>query len=904
MNKRIGLLIGFLAIVLLGAWLFLSPLEGVQPRTVSAGRLFSSFTTPRNLSNSGNPGVGENASQHVRAAIADDDYLHVGWMEGTLNSANGPAYVRGQGSTWPLWEWAGPSNNPGYVNPTLALDGNGTVHMVWTGSGGSPYEIYYAYKQAGGTWSGVANLSDDSNNSIYPVIAVDSQNGLWVVWETQITEQNFDVYVRHKPAGGTWGNTSNLSQVLGGQDLEPNIVIDANDVPHVVWRNNNSQPNWEIYYTKYVNSSWQTPNNISSNGSASHFPRIAANEIGDVFIVWEDEIDGADRFQTLFRRWDGSQWSSTMRVSSTPAKALWPAISAEGCNLYVVWTDYRNTSTETYFSHSTNCGSTWLGDENVSNNGSSSYYPEVVAQPGGFGHVFWQDYAPGQFDVYYGKGTIQLPATPTTPPTATPTFSPSPTFTPTPTPTSTPTPTPTSTPDPRPYGWVNIYAHEPYSSTQFTQRLDVAMRLWADSEIGQPVTEMRYGNYADFRDSPGWMDYSPFVYNWRLLETPYGCSWEYVYAQFRDEMGHESQVYNDVIKYDSYLTASMVLNGGNEYTNREFVMVNSEDLDSMAEEYSCSGLEDMALWEEGLTQTVWISYHPDIYFFLAPRDPLTGTARVYAKYRDRADNAGVFSDTIAFDLFPPYSGTTPTLNMGVPTTTELLVTVSDLYALDDESGVANIWLANRANGPWRAFDYQSPPQDYVWNLAYGGPPTQSPDLHTVYLRYEDGAGYGSLPGNFSSVYCSSLSVSGISSVYLPLVVTAYRPVDGAGSLPAPRPAQLLLLAEPQQPAPGEEVLLWLAARREADTPLNGTLQLDLPEGLHLLRAWSAYGELLQWDEQQVISRERISNRLTPWILVQARVEEDAATLLQVEGTMSWSGGSVEAVPLQLGASSP
>lgn len=900
MQKKTSLLMGLLALGLVAAVVLLRPVGGPVGQSASAAGLNSSFTTPYNISNSGNPGNGENASQRVRAKFASDNYLHVAWMEGTLNTANGPAYVRGQYGSWPQWGWAGPNNNPGYTNPNLVVDSSGTVHMVWTARVGSYYEAVYAYKPSGGAWSSYQVLSQGGAQSFYPVIAIDSQDKLWVVWERQITEQDFDIYVRSKPAGGSWGSTVRVSN-QGAQDLEPNIAVDADDVPHVVWRNNSSAPNWEIHYTKYASGSWTSPMNLSANSSASHFPRIAADNLGNVYVVWEDEIDGSDRFQTLFRRWNGSSWGANTRVSSTPTKALYPSVSADGCNVYVVWTDYRNTSTEAYFSHSTNCGDTWLGDENVSSNSSSSFYPDVAAQAGGYAHIFWQDYAPGQFDVYYSRGTVQLPAPPTTPPTVTPTFSPSPTFTPTPTPTSTPTPTPTPTPDPRPYGWVDIFAHKPYLDNDYTRLLEVGLQFSATSEIGNPVVDMRYANQADFSDNPDWVGFSPLLYNWTLLETPYRCSWEYVYSQFRDDHGNQSQIYVDVINYDSFVTASMALNGGNAFVNSELVMVNSEDLDSMAEDYSCSGLDDMSLWEEGLTHTVWISYYPELYFFLAPRDPLTGTATVYARYRDKAGNVGVFSDSIGFDLFPPYSGTTPTLNMGVPTTTQLLIPVSGLQAYDDDSGVANAWFANRLQGPWMTMPYEDPPHEYTWNLAYGGPPTQSPDLHSVYIRYEDGAGYGSRPGNLSEVYSSSILVSNISNIYLPIVLKEYRPLSTAVEPPDSGQVELLLLAEPLPAAPEQEMLLWLAARRADSAPLLGDLRLTLPSGLQVVRAWSAYGELLRQDDHLVVSRERASSALMPWILVHARVDQGAAAgLLQVRGEMAWVDGTVEAVPLQVG----
>lgn len=888
MQKKLGLSIGFLILaLLLTAW-FLRPAEE-RPvvRPVSAGQMISSFTNPINISNSpSEPGGDENGSQKVRAILGDEAYLHVAWMEGTLNKRNGPAYVRGQGTAWPQWQYAGPSNNPGYTNPTLAQTSDGTVHLVWSGGGGSPYKIFYASKPPGGSWSAYTVLSKTPNNtSFYPSIVADSDDRLWVVWETQITEQDFEVYVTTKPAGGSWSNPLIISN-KSGQDLEPSIAIDPDDVPHVVWRN--GPGNWEIYYTKYVNGDWTTPMNISANASGSHFARVAADDLGNVYVVWEDEIDGADRFQILFRRWDGTSWGGQRRISATPTKALWPAISVDHCNLYVVWTDFRNTSTETYFSYSTNCGDTWSADENVSNNTSSSYFPDVAAQGGGYAHIFWQDYisgSPGNFDIYYSKGTIEVPSTPTPiPTTAIPTTA---------IPTITPTPTPYV-----PYGWVEIRARQPYSHTQYTRLLSVALHFSATSPLGN-LLEMRYANQADMGDN--WKPYKSWVDEWDLGNPGANCEHKWVFAQFRDaENGYKSPMYSDYIFYDGDVQADMDLNDDKIYTSQPIVMVGTSDVDL---DSGCTGLKDMIVWEEALTQTVWISYFPRLYFFLNPLpDPPTRT--VYTRYRDYAGNEGVFSDTIILDTNPPHDGAAPLLAGGAYSTTHLLISVSGMEAQDDESGIARIWLANRDQGPWQTRSYcADPPCSYSdWCLGYGGPPIQDPETpHRVYVRYEDRSGYGPFPGNLSEIVSGEIFVQGISNAYLPIVLRRHTKTAGGAGQGEGGQVKLYLLSEPQQAGPGEEILLWLAAQRSRDPAVEGTLHLHLPPGVQVLQAWSAYGQLLWQDAHLVISQERASPRKVPWILVRARIEEHAPSGIEVTGEMSWTEGTEKATPLQIGS---
>ncbi len=387
-------------LVLLGS--FLQPSGSIPLPQVLAASLDTSFTAPYNISNS----PSYDASQRARLTIDPTALLHVVWMEGVLDTATGAAYVSGRDTTWGPWEWIGPPYNIGYVNPVIARDASGTIHVAYA-SDGPPYDVWYTSKPAGGSWAPRVNLSNEAYNTVYPSIAVDSTGRVWVAWQTTITDQNNDVFVRSKPAGGDWEPVMNVSNRTP-EDQNPSIAVDAGDVPHLVWRSR-EPGNWEIIHTRYVGGAWTAFQNISATALGSHFPRLASNAQGDVCVAWEEDL-GSDVFYVAFRRWDGSQWLPGV-AASDPVKALYPAVSCDDVgNVYTVWTDYRHGPTEAYFSYSTDHGATWSADENVSNNGLASFYPDTVAYACGEAHVVWQDMAPGQFDIFYSEGTIPDPA--------------------------------------------------------------------------------------------------------------------------------------------------------------------------------------------------------------------------------------------------------------------------------------------------------------------------------------------------------------------------------------------------------------------------------------------------------------------------------------------------------------
>jgi hypothetical protein len=382
----------FLALLLLfAAVLSLQPASGaVHPA--------SSFTLPVNLSDS------LDSSQNPCIVRTNDGFLHVVWQEYAL----GPAYTRGNGTAWQPWEWVVPLGSLGYASPALAVDGGGNAHVAMIQGNAPPYLVAYTTRLATGTWSLPITLSQALHDSSFPTIAVDNEGGAWVAWQTVLSDTNTEIYARHRPAGGEWGDLMRVTD-NAVQDLDPSLAVDSGGVAHLAWRSSAAGV-YDIFYTRYEGGGWTPAENLSETGFYSVAPGLAADGAGNVYVAWADEMGGLDHFQILCRRWDGSAWLPWTYVSSPSSpRALYPALAADdNGNLYAVWTDYRDDlqHPEIYFSHSTDYGATWLGDENVSQTATSSYYPDVAAQAGGYAHIVWQDVSPGQLDVFYSRAYV------------------------------------------------------------------------------------------------------------------------------------------------------------------------------------------------------------------------------------------------------------------------------------------------------------------------------------------------------------------------------------------------------------------------------------------------------------------------------------------------------------------
>ncbi|WDL96954.1 sialidase family protein [Alicyclobacillus sp. ALC3] len=115
--------------------------------------------------------------------------------------------------------WNGPVSLNSYTggaqtNPSVAIDGSGTIHAVWSGpinSTSSAHQIQYANSTDGeSTWSASVALTSASYNSGYPSITVDSSNNLWVLFQQANSSGIPNIYeIEH--TSGAWGTPTAIT---------------------------------------------------------------------------------------------------------------------------------------------------------------------------------------------------------------------------------------------------------------------------------------------------------------------------------------------------------------------------------------------------------------------------------------------------------------------------------------------------------------------------------------------------------------------------------------------------------------------------------------------------------------------------------------------------------------------
>ena len=275
-------------------------------------------------------------------AIDSNDDLHVVWHDATLgqpwNILNGDTeilYINQINGVWgttviPISDDLTDINTAASEFPSIAVDGNDNLHIVWEdehdnltpGGWGTDQEILYRNFTVGSGWQPIYGLSglgvNNWNNDLsrFPIIAIDPNTDvLHVVWQDDsngIWGPDIEIFYSNSTNGAIWTNATALSGIgvntwNNDHSYGPWITVDNLSIIHVVWHDDtNSLSEWgddrEIFYSNSTNGvTWLNATCLSDQPDYSNMPNtqptfwgseepcIAYDSTNFVHIVWWDE---------------------------------------------------------------------------------------------------------------------------------------------------------------------------------------------------------------------------------------------------------------------------------------------------------------------------------------------------------------------------------------------------------------------------------------------------------------------------------------------------------------------------------------------------------------------------------------------------------------------------------------
>jgi hypothetical protein len=328
--------------------------------------------------------------------------------------------------------------------PDVAVDSAGNIHVVWVDvrHGGAP-EIYYKMLSPDGTIliDDTMITDDDGNESVRPILAVDSGGRVFVVWHDRRVDDVSVFLCRLEPAlddqDGSPANPAviktlpdlEVSSAEMGSEYTPRIAIDGSDNLHIVWAYDWS----DIKYRKLDGDGGElvaeTALNTPFGMMFREVPDLAVDGSGNVHICWNDEsTTGA--YEIIYAMLNGATGAPLIAPTQVSdddgedSRRQSIDVGSDG-RAYIVWQDWRAGATggeaEIYFmkidsSLDDQDGS--AADPSViktvddtaltADDGVKSFLPFCRLSPDGQIHVTWHEgvKAALHYMVVAGDGTV------------------------------------------------------------------------------------------------------------------------------------------------------------------------------------------------------------------------------------------------------------------------------------------------------------------------------------------------------------------------------------------------------------------------------------------------------------------------------------------------------------------
>jgi hypothetical protein len=192
-----------------------------------------------------------------------------------------------------------------------------------------------------------------------------------------------------------------------GSSQNPTIAADSLGNVHVVW-NDDTPGNNEIYHKKSTNggTNWGTAKRLTWTSGQSFCPVDAVDSSGILHIVWSENTVGTSEIYYGKTADGGVTWTANKRLTWNSGISWRPDIAVGPFDsLHVAWSDSTPGNAEIYYKKSSDGGVTWLAGKRLTWTSGSSYLPDLTVDSAGNLHLVWSDETPGATEIFYKKST-------------------------------------------------------------------------------------------------------------------------------------------------------------------------------------------------------------------------------------------------------------------------------------------------------------------------------------------------------------------------------------------------------------------------------------------------------------------------------------------------------------------
>gem|GEM_PF-2375570 len=312
------------------------------------------------------------------------------------------------------------------TSPRIVVDSQGWLHVVFGFI--SPGGVWYTRSTDNGiNWTFPVMISD-TMSFIYSgsvSFIIDGSDNLYVMWHYYYegVSDGYDIFfTKSMDHGATWLRPNVIvNDTVSCHNQYPTFCFNGHDTIFVVWKDNRLSQGSHIFFSRSINAGIEwLDTNIKVNADTNLFnfyPQISSSN-NVLYCVWAECPGWTGHLKCSKSTDDGNSWTEPVIISE-------PFVQEKGSlrldvdslgNLYVVWPDSRQDTSDIFFSYSSDSGNTWHSP-NIRVNDDTTQRPQTYADLLVKGsddiYVVWtdsrEDTVPGYGhgpDIYFARGSI------------------------------------------------------------------------------------------------------------------------------------------------------------------------------------------------------------------------------------------------------------------------------------------------------------------------------------------------------------------------------------------------------------------------------------------------------------------------------------------------------------------
>lgn len=230
--------------------------------------------------------------------------------------------------------------------PSMAFDRNKKIHVVWSAYYRDSYDIYYT-NNISGVFVAPKKISTGNNYSTMPVVAVDNNDKVWVVYQDIKTDTFSDIYATVL-VGEIWEEPFIISnRSIPMRFKNPSVVIDNINILHAVWVGDDSLSR-KLYYNyndtgEAYNKFLDVPQILfeSSVQYASNPCLSIDKNKRNIYLAWSEKTSTDNSDIKISINIGNAGFAAPIKIQKEVSVSEYPFIAVDNDNnAYILWEDY------------------------------------------------------------------------------------------------------------------------------------------------------------------------------------------------------------------------------------------------------------------------------------------------------------------------------------------------------------------------------------------------------------------------------------------------------------------------------------------------------------------------------------------------------------------------------------